>query len=115
MGKSYGGKSLTLPHAPANAGASSRANHSLNEREIMHNLKNIKQDLDAICNANGEHIAVAIGADSDSNETKKANAAHIVKCVNSHDALIAAIESLLDAPNDSASIQKALAALALAK
>lgn len=63
----------------------------------MHNLKNLTQDLDAISMDN-MHIAFAIGHDSDSQETKKANAAHIVRCVNSHDALVAALENIAAQP-----------------
>lgn len=67
---------------------------------MEHNLKNITQDFDAICNANGEHIAVGIGAGYDAYETNKANAAHIVRCVNTHDDLVAALDALHKAGED---------------
>lgn len=51
--------------------------------------------LDLICTADGQKsIAGAYNQDISSYEEIAANAAHIVKCVNMHDELVAALQAL---------------------
>ena len=52
-------------------------------------------DHDAI-SAQGQHIAGCIGLDGDDYATQKANAAHIVRCVNAHDDLVSALQMVCD-------------------
>lgn len=67
-------------------------------------------------NAYGSAVAICYGKHFDFSALPeselKANAAHIVKCVNAHDDLVSALESIAASPYaDSGSRKKAIAAL----